>query len=89
MTDYDDVMASAAADLHDRAISEGHDPEIIRRYMNLYQVNFVRLIEEFRILVEGQGKQFVLQDAVRFLNSVFLGMIFKDCAATDECRRGH
>jgi hypothetical protein len=60
------------------AVSHGQDPEVVQRYIDLYQVRFAQLIEEFRALIEGQGKQFVLHEAVRFLNSVFLEMIVRD-----------
>jgi hypothetical protein len=78
VTAYEDVLASAAKELRDKAVSHGQDPEVVQRYIDLYQVRFAQLIEEFRALIEGQGKQFVLHEAVRFLNSVFLEMIVRD-----------
>lgn len=78
MTAPEDFLASASKDLRDQAIAHEQDPEVVQRYIDLYQVRFAQLIEEFRALIEAQGKQFVLHDAVRFLNSVFLEMIVKD-----------
>lgn len=78
MTAYEDVLASAAKELRDKAVSHGQDPEVVQRYIDLYQVRFAQLVEEFRTLIEAQGKQFVLHEAVRFLNSVFLEMIVRD-----------
>lgn len=78
MTAYEDVLASAAKELRDKAVSHGQDPEVVQRYVDLYQVRFAQLIEEFRALIEAQGKRFVLHEAVHFLNSVFLEMIVRD-----------
>lgn len=74
----DEILASAANKLRQDALAHGQDAETIQRYLDLYQVRFAQLLIEFQQVIEAQGKTFVLHEAVKFLNTVFLEMIVQD-----------
>ena len=74
----DAILASAASRLRQDALEQGQDAETIQRYLDLYQVRFAQLLIEFQRVIEAQGKTFVLHEAVKFLNTVFLEMIVQD-----------